>query len=146
MRKDPFDGTWRLNVKASKLPFDAPRSVVLRIEVEEDRVRLTENSVSPGGLSENVEIEARFDDQVHPITGSAIAEGFAIHRINSHEWNTRGFKAGEVVFSAILEMSKDEKSFREYGETTLADGRKASVSLTYERFENCVKANGRQEV
>lgn len=139
MRKEPFHGTWKLNVAASMLPFPAPRSVVLWIEVEEDRVRLTESSVSSGGISETTRIEARFDNEAHPIIGSSIADGFAIHRVSSREWKTRGFKGGEAVFSATLLVSDDERSFREYGETTLDDGRHANVSLIYERCESGIK-------
>lgn len=136
MRKEPFHGTWKLNIAASMLPFPAPRSVILCIEVEEDRVRLTENSVSSAGVSEITKIEARFDNEAHPIIGSSIADGFAIRRVSSNEWETRGFKGGESVFSATLLVSEDERSFREFGETTLDDGRRANVSLIYERCES----------
>lgn len=33
---DPFNGTWKLNVAASKLPFTPPRSVVLHVEADQD--------------------------------------------------------------------------------------------------------------
>ena len=145
MRKEPFHGTWKLNIAASMLPFPAPRSVVLCIEVEEDRVRFTENSVSSVGVSEIAKIEARFDNEVHPIIGSSIADGFAIRRVSSHELKTRGFKGGEAVFSATLLVSDDERSFREFGETRLDDGRRANVSLIYERCESEASANGGQE-
>jgi len=144
MPAEPFSGTWELNVAASTLPFPAPRSVVLRIEVNGDRVTLVEDTVSSIGESDNSKIEAKFDDEMHPIIGSGIADGFAIRRVNSHEWRTQGFKAGVNVFSAALVLSEDEQSFREFGETTLADGRRAAVSLIYERHEDGARANGSQ--
>lgn len=136
MRNEPFHGTWKLNIPASTLPFAAPRSVILKIEVETDRVRLTENTLSAAGIAETVKIEAKFDDEIHSVVGSGIADGFAIRRVNDLDWETRGFKAGEIVFSATLAMSEDRRSFREDGETTLADGTRARVSLIYERYEN----------
>ena len=136
MKTEPFHGNWKLNTAASMLPFPAPRSVVLSIEVEEDHVRFTENSVSSVGVPETAKIDARFDNEAHPITGSSIADGFAIRRVCSHEWETRGFKSGEAVFSATLLMSEDEQSFRECGETTLNDGSRAKVALLYERCES----------
>lgn len=142
MRKEPFHGIWKLNIAASLFPFPAPRSVVLCIEVEEDRVRFTENSVSSADVSETAKIEARFDNEAHPIIGFSIADGFAIRRVSSKEWETRGFKGGEAVFSATLLMSEDERSFREFGETTLDDGRHANVSLIYERCERGTSAIG----
>ena len=136
MKRDPFHGNWKLNTAASELPFPSPRSVVLTIEVIEDHVRFTENSVSSVGVPEIARIDARFDNEVHPITGSGIADGCASRRVCLHEWHTRGFKSGESVFSATLLMSEDEQSFRECGETTLSDGRRAKVSLLYERWES----------
>lgn len=144
MLAEPFNGTWKLNVPASTLPFPAPRSVVLHIEVDGDRVTLVEKTVSSIGESENTKIEAKFNNETHPIIGSGIADGFAVHRVNSHEWRTQGFKAGVVVFSAALVLSGDEQSFREFGETTLADGRRAAVSLIYERYEDGASAIGGQ--
>lgn len=141
MPAEPFSGTWKLNAAASTLPFPAPRSVFLRIEVNGDRVTLVEDTVSSIGESENAKIEAKFDNEMHPIAGSGIADGFAIHRVNSHEWRTQGFKAGVNVFSAALVLSEDEQSFREFGETTLADGRRVAVSLIYERYEDGASAN-----
>ncbi len=136
MANKPFHGTWKLNIQASTLPFAAPRSVILRIELEADRVRFTENFLSQEGISETVEIEAKFSNEAHPVIGSGIADGFAIRRANDQEWETRGFKAGKTVFSASMVMSEDGQSFREDGETTLADGTRARVSLIYDRCED----------
>ena len=133
MPTEPFSGTWKLNVAASTFPFPIPRSVVLHIEVDGDRVTFVENTISSIGESESAKIEARFDNEVHPILGSGIADGFTIHRVDSHEWRTQGFKAGVNVFSATLVLSEDEQSFREFGETTLVDGSRAAVTLIYER-------------
>lgn len=144
MRKEPFCGTWKLNIAASTLPFPAPRSVLLAIDVDEDHVSFTENSVSSVGVTETVKIEARFDNEPHPVFGSSIADGFAVRRVSSHEWETRGFKGGEAIFSATLVVSDDEQSFREFGETTLGNGRRANVSLIYERCEMETGAAGRK--
>jgi hypothetical protein len=135
MRNEPFHGCWKLNVPASKLPFAAPRSVLLRIEVGAESVKIIESSLSAEGIPETVNIEAKFDNEVHGVIGSGIADGFAIRRVNTGRWETRGFKAGQIVFSAILAMSEDGLSFREDGETTLADGSRAGVSLLYEQHE-----------
>ncbi len=98
MRTEPFHGTWKLNIPASTLPFAAPRSVILHIEVKADRVRLTENTLSAGGIAETVNIEAKFNSETHPVIGSAIADGFTIRRANDRELETRGFKAGKKCF------------------------------------------------
>ena len=136
MKDDPFNGMWKLNVAASTIPFAPPRSVNLHIEAGEHLVRFTENSVSAEGVAEAVTIEAKPNNEAYPVIGSGIVDGFAIRRIDAHTWKTRGFKAGETVFTATLVMSADGQSFREDGDTKLTGGARARVSLVYERFEN----------
>lgn len=145
MRNEPFQGTWKLNIPASTLPFAAPRSVLLNIEVVKESVIITENSTSTEGVSEDVRIEAKFNDEVYPVIGSSIADGFAIRRINAERWETRVFKSGEKVISAILIGSADGQSFREDGEVILADGMPARMSLLYERYSNETNTNFEKE-
>ena len=141
MRNEPFQGTWKLNIPASTLPFAAPRSVILNIEVVEESVIITENSISAEGISEAVRIEAKFNDEVYPVIGSGFADGFAIRCINAERWETQVFKSGEKIISAILISSADGQSFREDGEAILADGTRARMSLLYERYNNETSAN-----
>jgi len=141
MRNEPFQGTWKLNISESTLPFAAPRSVIVNIEVVEDSVIITENSISAEGITEAVRIEAKFDDVVYPVIGSGFADGFAIRCISAERWETRVFKSGEKTISAILISSADGQSFREDGEVTLADGIRARMSLLYERYNNETSTN-----
>ena len=134
MRDDPFNGTWKLNVATSKLPFSSPQSVVLHIEADQDWVTLIEYSIASEGGTETVTIRARFDNQVYPVHGSGLADGFAIRRVDPHTWITRGLKGGENVFTAIVLLAQDRGSFREDAETTLVDGTRAAATLVYERY------------
>jgi hypothetical protein len=137
MADDPFTGTWTLNVAASLLPFAAPRSVTLHLAADEVWVALTEHSVSADGAAEITTIRARFDDTIHPVKGSGLADGFAVRRVNARSWKTRGFKRGSPVFAATLVLSPDGRSFREEGETTLSDGTRATALLLFEKTEAC---------
>ena len=128
-----FNGTWKLNVSASSLPFAPPRSVVLLIAVDGDLVSLTENSENAQGVTETVEIRARFDNQVYAVNGTALADGFAIERVHQNMWRARGTKAGKLVFTETIVLSSDGNIIREDAETTLDDGRRAPATLIYER-------------
>lgn len=88
------------------------------------------------GITEAVRIEAKLDDEVYPVTGSGLFDGFAIRCINAERWKTRVFKSGEKIISATLIISADGQSFREDGEVLLADGKPASMSLLYERYKD----------
>jgi hypothetical protein len=133
MVQDPFNGTWKLNVSASNLPFAPPRSVVLNIAVDGDDISIAEDSVDAQGRGEIVTIRARFDNQVYPVNGSALADGFAIERVHERAWQARGTKAGNVIFTETVTLAPDGASFREDAETTLADGTHAPATLIYER-------------
>ena len=132
MRNEPFNGTWKLNIPASIFTFAAPRSVLLNIEVSEESVILTENSISAEGVSENVRIEAKFDSEVYPVIGASFADGFAIRSISAERWETQVYKSGKKIFSAVLICSSNGQSFRE--DVELADGTGARMSLLYERY------------
>jgi hypothetical protein len=131
MRNEPFTGTWKLNVSDSTFAFPAPRSVLLKIEVAGDAVTLTEESISADGVTENVRIEAKFDDEVYPVIGASFADGFAVRSISADRWATRVYQSGNMVFSALLICSEDGQSFRE--EVEMADGTGATMSVLYER-------------
>jgi hypothetical protein len=133
MQQNRFNGTWKLNVSASILPFAPPRSVVLKIAVEGEDVFFTENSVDARGVAETVTIRARFDNQIYRVNGSALADGFAIERVHEDTWRARGTKAGSLIFTETITLAPDGASIREDAETTLADGSRAPATLIYER-------------
>lgn len=133
MAADPFTGVWRLNVAASTLPFAAPRSVVVAIEADQDNLSLTEHSTAADGRTETVTIRARFDDKVAPVDGSFLADGFAVRRIDEQTWKTRGFKNGQIAFTATLTLAGDGRSFREEAETSV-EGALTPAVLVYERL------------
>ena len=132
MTNEPFNGDWKLNIPASTFAFPAPRSVLLNIEVAEESVLITEDSISVEGDSEKVCIEAKFDNEVYPVIGSGFADGFAIRSISAERWETQVYKSGERIFSAVLVCASDGQSFRE--DVELADDTSARMSLLYERI------------
>lgn len=143
MKIEPFSGTWKLNIPASTFTFPAPHSVILNIEVVEDSVILTENSISAESVTENVRIEAKFDNEIYPVIGSSFADGFAIRSISPERWTTQLYQSGIKLFSAILVCSTDGQSFRE--DVELADGTHAKMSLLYERLSKETNNNREKE-
>ena len=133
MLQNSFSGTWKLNLAASSFPFPPPRSVVLDIVVDGDEVSLTERSVNAEGSAETVRILARFDNQVYPVNGTELCDGFAVERLDERTWRARGTKSGRLVFTETVLLAPDGASFREEAETTIADGSRAPATLVYER-------------
>ena len=135
MRRDPFNGTWTLNVAASKLPFPPPRSVVLHIEADQEWVTLTENAMASDGSVETTTIRARFSNEAYPVHGSGLVDRFAVRRVDAYTWKTRGLKAGDLILAATVVLAHDERSLCEDAETTLVDGTRARAILVFERNE-----------
>ncbi len=133
MPERAFNGIWKLSVSASSLPFAAPRSVVLEIVISGNDVSFTERSIDAQGRAETVTIRARFDNEIYPVQGSALADGFAIERLDDRTWRARGTKGGNIIFTETLVLAADGASIREDAETTLADGSRAPATLIYER-------------
>lgn len=133
MPKDPFSGMWKLDIAASSLPFSPPRSVVVRIDVDETSIAMTENSIAADGTVETVRLRARFDDEACPVFGSNLVDSFAVTRVDSHTLKTRAAKTGGSVFSATLVLAPDGNKFSEEVETRLPDATRTIATLVFRR-------------
>lgn len=129
-----FTGKWKVNVAASEIPFPAPQSVVVTIVDDGTELSIIEDSTDAAGHDEHVELRARFDGELCPVTGSWMVDQFAVRRVDDRSLRTRGAKDGKEVFAATLELAADGDSFTEkIPETTLADGTRAPAMLVFER-------------
>jgi hypothetical protein len=94
---------------------------------------MIERSVSQTGAGETVTLRASFDGEIHPVSGSAVVDGYAARRIDDREWKTEAFKEGRRFASATMRLAPDGQSFVEEVETTLADGTRAHATLVFDR-------------
>ncbi len=133
MSKDTFTGTWRLDVPASNVPFSPPRSVVVRIDVDETSICMTEDSVAADGTVETVRLRAQFDGETYPVSGSHRVDSFAVTRVDSHTLRTRAAKAGGSVFYATLVLAPDGSKLSEEVETRLPDDTRTTGTLVFRR-------------
>lgn len=94
---------------------------------------MVERSVSQAGAHEMVTLRASFDGKIHPVSGSAMVDGYAARRIDERRWKTEAFKAGRLIAAATMHLAPDGQSLLEEVETTLADGARARATLVFER-------------
>lgn len=79
MVTDPFAGTWKCNLDASRLLL-APRSWIQKIEITGEWIHVQEEIVGPDGATALVSVQTKFDGTEYPVSGSAIAESITYVR------------------------------------------------------------------
>lgn len=107
---DPFDGTWELNVKASKFsPGPGPKSQT-RVYVSDGKtVKMTSKGVDGEGKPTNVEYTASYDGKDHAMTGNPNADTISLKRVDEYTADSTLKKAGKVIMTGTRVISKDGK-------------------------------------
>ena len=84
---DQHSGTWKMNPAKSKYsPGPAAKSVNLKIESDENGIKLDAEGTDGDGNPTHVQYDAKFDGKDYPVTGLAVRRhGFGkAHRCQHH--------------------------------------------------------------
>jgi hypothetical protein len=107
---DQQSGTWKMNPGKSKYsPGPAPKSVTLKIESEEDNIKLSADGIDAAGNPTHVEYTAKYDKD-YPVTGSPNADTVVVKRIDASTTQSTLKKAGQVVMTVHSVVSQDGKT------------------------------------
>ena len=127
---DPFSGVWKLNLAKSKLPPPpppAPRSHIVRSEVDANGIRLREEVINDKGERLTIILKARFDGKDYAITGTPFADAAAYRRVDSRTLKGTVKKAGKVVVLETVVVSDDGKTLT--GTYSTPDGKPAGTAV-----------------
>jgi hypothetical protein len=108
----PLVGTWKLNTEKSKFdPGPGPKSLTRTVVAEGEGVKYTFEGVSADGKPIAYGFSVTFDGTDHPVSGSmpSGADTIAGKRTGSHSFEATLKKAGKVVGTSKVEVSKDGK-------------------------------------
>jgi hypothetical protein len=83
-QQDPFTGTWTFRAERSKLSTPPPRRWTQQIHATSVDVRVNEEIVSADGRQTTLTVEARFDGQDYPVSGSPVADAIAYTRVDAY--------------------------------------------------------------
>jgi hypothetical protein len=104
-------GTWKFNPAKSKFdPGPGPKSATVKIEAQGDGIKYTSDAVTPDGKSVHTEFSAKYDGKDNPITGSPDVDTIALKRIDANTTEGVTKKAGKVLGTAKVVISKDGKT------------------------------------
>lgn len=122
---NPFVGTWVLNLdKSSNL---SRKSNILKIEAQDNGLKITEDIVYANGRSKRKEYSPKFDGKFYPVIGTQ-DNTVSLRRINK---NSLGlvfkYDPGDAD-SLVIVFSEDGKVA-----TTTAEGVKEGTNFVYDR-------------
>ncbi len=78
---------------------NALRAILLQLPRREHRI-----------LPTAVSVDAKFDGKYYPLTGDPNIDSMAFHRVSDHEIKITDKKAGQVVGTTVVTVSKDGKT------------------------------------
>jgi len=131
---DPLIGTWKLNLDKSKFsPGPAPKSST--VNHSEDGEFIVTKSEGVNAKGEEVASSSRWkkDGQDYAITGSTIADTLAAKRVDDNTTEFTYKKAGKVVASARVVVSKDGKTARVRSKGTDAEGKTFDNRVVFDK-------------
>jgi hypothetical protein len=108
---DQQSGTWKMNPAKSKYsPGPSPKSVTLKVDSDENNIKITADGTNADGSPTHVEYSAKFDGKDYPITGVPNADTVSVKRISATTIQSTSKKAGQVVMTVTSTVSKDGRT------------------------------------
>jgi hypothetical protein len=105
-------GTWKLNVAKSKYTGSpAPKEMTRTVAADGDSVKYTYAGTAADGSPISYGFTVKFDGKDYPTTGNAPGgvDMIAIKRVNANTYEATQKKAGKVVSTGKVDVSKDGK-------------------------------------
>ncbi len=107
----PGVGTWKLNVKKSKLGDEKPpQSLTSTIEAVDGHARVIGVRIDSDGIRTESRFKAKLDGKDYPIVGHSYADTIALKRIDARTIERVDKKAGKIVETSLTVYSEDGKS------------------------------------
>jgi hypothetical protein len=108
---DQHSGTWKMNPAKSKYsPGPAPKDVTVKVESDENGVRIDADGTNADGTPTHVEYSAKFDGKDYPIIGT-YADTVSVKRIDANTMQAiLKKKDGQLMMTVITTVSADGKT------------------------------------
>jgi hypothetical protein len=132
--QDAFVGTWLLNVAKSKFtPGPAPKNQTAVYEVAGAGLKVTATGTDGAGNPISTSYTANFDGKDYPVTGNANYDAVMLKRVSANRIEFTRKKAGKVVQTGSIVVSKDGKTRTVTADGTNAGGVKMHSVSVYEK-------------
>jgi hypothetical protein len=132
--KDPFVGTWTLNVAKSKYsPGPAPKSVTVTYEAAGPGYKISVKTEPASGPTQEWSYTTGLDGKDSPVTGNPNVDTMAVKRIDAHTLETVSKKDGKATITARIVVSADGKTRTNTQKGTDLKGRTVNNVLLFEK-------------
>lgn len=136
-QSNPVIGSWKLNIAKTKFsPGPAPQSVTLTYETQGNGVKVSSEGTAADGSRTAWSYTADYDGKDNPVSGTGVpggADTIALKRIHPNTTEATFKKAGKVVRTGRLVVSKDGKVLTITGKGTDANGQPQSYVLVFDK-------------
>ena len=108
---DQHSETWKMNPAKSKYsPGPTPRSLTVKVDCDENSIKLDSEGTNADGTPTHVEYSAKFDGKDYPITGT-YADTVSVKRIDANTIeSTLRKKDGKLMLIVTSTVSTDGKT------------------------------------
>jgi hypothetical protein len=108
---DKHSGTWKMNPAKSKYsPGPAAKSVTLKVEADENSIKIDAEGTDGNGNPTHVEYNAKFDGKEYPVTGLPNADTVSVKRIDANTVESTLKKGDQVVMTVTSTVSNYGKT------------------------------------
>jgi hypothetical protein len=108
---DQHSGTWKMNPAKSKYnPGPAAKSVTLKIESDENGMKVDAVGIDGDGNPTHVQFEAKYDGKDYPATGLPNGDHVSAKRIDANTTQVSQKKGDRVTITVTSVVSKDGKT------------------------------------
>ena len=130
---DPtIDGTWELNIAASKSTDPMPKSTTRTYVTTGDQEKLTGNIVTADGKTIPIGFTATVDGKDHPFQSPGV-DALAITKVDALTISFVVKREGKVAFTGTRTLSKDGKTLTFVTKGTNAEGKPSETTAVYDR-------------
>jgi hypothetical protein len=108
---DQHSGTWKMNPAKSKYsPGPAAKSVTLKVESDENGIKIDAEGTGGDGNPTHVQYDAKFDGKDYPATGLPYGDTVSVKRIGANTIQATIKKGDQVVMTVTSKVSTDGKT------------------------------------
>jgi hypothetical protein len=137
-QSNPLVGTWKINFAKSKfMPAGAaPKSDTLTIQAQGDGIKVNADGVNGDGSRIATSYTTNMDGKDSAISGPGFpggADTFAFKRVDANTSTGTGKKAGKVVYTRTMVVSKDGKVMTIKSKGTDDQGKPVSSTTVWDK-------------
>ena len=131
---DQHSGTWKMNPTVSKYsPGPTPKSMTLKVDADENNVKINADGIDADGSPTHVEYNAKFDGKDYPVTGLPYADTVSVKRINASTVESTLKKGDKVVMTVTSTVSNYGKTRTSTFKGKDAQGRDVNNVVVYSK-------------